>query len=223
MNVNYKQYDYFSRLFSFPRQGFSDYTIEVLEYLKEHYPNMAIEFEPFVEYTKNTSMLEQEELYTRSFEVQAITTLEVGYLLFGEDYKRGALLVNLNRELREYGIELDGELSDHLPYVLRLLSKITNNEYRDELVKKIIAPAMKLIIDEFGDKKMGYKEKFYKKQYKTIIDSSDKYKMIYFNALNTIYNVLKADFNIKKDIINLNSSDFLKSVNGELAAENEKV
>jgi hypothetical protein len=33
-------------------------------------------------------------LFTRSFDVQAVTTLDLGYIVFGEDYKRGELLVN---------------------------------------------------------------------------------------------------------------------------------
>jgi len=223
MSVNYKQYELFADILAFPKNDLKNQSNEVYEYIKQFYPQFAEEFEHFKDYAQNTSTMVQGELYTRTFEVQAITTLEVGYLLFGEDYKRGALLANLNRELREYNIETDGELSDHLPYVLRLLAKIQEDDYRNELVKEIIAPAMKLIIDEFGAKKMEYKNKFYKKQYKTIIESSEQYKMIYYNALRTIYNIIKTDFDIKKDIISLNSNDFLKSLNDELAAENEKV
>ena len=48
---------------------------------------------------------EVQEVFTRSFDVQSITTLGVGYVMFGDDYKRGEMLVNLNRELRDAGID----------------------------------------------------------------------------------------------------------------------
>ena len=220
---NYEHYDLLSGLFAFPKAGFDKYVLQVQDFLKNNYPESAIELEEFIDYAKKSELLDQQELYVRSFEVQAITTLDLGYVLFGEDYKRGALLVNLNRELREAGIDTGGELSDHLPFVLQLVARIEDDEFRDELVKKILAPAVKLIIDEFGEKKMEYKTKFYKKQYKTIIDTSDEYRMIYLKALNSFYKILKTDFDIKKDIISLNSSDFLKAVNSELAMESDKI
>ncbi|MFA7327501.1 MAG: hypothetical protein WC121_12600 [Candidatus Kapaibacterium sp.] len=223
MTDNYSHYELLSGLFLFPVQGFADYSESVQEFVQEHYPELAGQLEQFTEYTRDMKLLDQQELYTRSFEVQAITTLELGYVLFGEDYKRGALLVHMNRELRDNGIETNGELSDHLPFVLQLLARHPDEEFKQELVLKILAPALKNIIDEFSEKKMEYKNKFYKKQYKTIIDSSDKYKMIYLNALETVYKILKIDFDIKRDIISLGSNDFLKSVNTELTAENEKV
>ncbi len=221
--VNYSHYELLSVLFAFPKEGFTGYVLKVQDFLLEHYPECAKELEDFVDYVQKNNLLDQQEIYVRSFEVQAITTIDLGYVLFGEDYKRGALLVNLNREMREAGIDTNGELSDHLPFVLELISKIEDDEFRAELVKRILAPAVKLIIDEFGEKKMEYKTKFYKKQYKTIIDSSDEYKMIYLNALNTFYKILKIDFDIKNDIVSLNSSDFLKSVNSELAMESDNI
>ena len=48
---------------------------------------------------------EVQEIFTRSFDVQAITTLSVGYIVFGDDYKRAELLVNLNREHRDAGLD----------------------------------------------------------------------------------------------------------------------
>ncbi len=223
MSKPFSHYELLAGLFSFPAEGFAEFTQAVFRFLSDKYPESAAELAAFVTYTERTSLLDQQELYTRSFEVQAITTLDIGYVLFGEDYKRGALLANLNRELREADIETGGELSDHLPFVLQLLARTDDDEFREELVAKILAPATRLIMDEFSDEKMGYKVKFYKKQYKTIIDSSEEYQMIYLAALTAYYKVLKKDFNIKKDIINLNSSDFLKSVHSELAVESDKV
>ena len=34
-----------------------------------------------------------QELYTRTFDINPVCTLEIGWHIFGEDYARGALLV----------------------------------------------------------------------------------------------------------------------------------
>ena len=68
------------------------------------------------------------ELYLRTFDVQAITTLDIGYVLFGEDYKRGALLAGLSAEHKKVSNDCGIELADHLPNVLRLLPKMEAGE-----------------------------------------------------------------------------------------------
>ena len=72
--------------------------------------------------------LDLQELHTRTFDVQALTTLGTGYVLFGDDYKRGALLSNLNREHNDAQNDCRGELADHLPNVLRLIPKLKDQE-----------------------------------------------------------------------------------------------
>jgi nitrate reductase assembly molybdenum cofactor insertion protein NarJ len=41
---------------------------------------------------------EYEELYTKTFDVQPICYLDLGYVIFGEDYKRGAFLLHMQEE-----------------------------------------------------------------------------------------------------------------------------
>ena len=96
--------------------------------------------------------------------MQAITTLDVGYVLFGDDYKRGELLVNLNREHREAGNECNGELADNLSNLLPLLSKMKNHDIRTDLVEIIIMPGLNKIIKEFDSKNIVLKNKAYQKK-----------------------------------------------------------
>ena len=91
-----------------------------------------------------------QEIFTRSFDVQAITTLGVGYVMFGDDYKRGELLVNLNREHREAGVECGTELPDHLPNVLACSAGGRIRRSSAEFVEEILHPALRMMIEEFG-------------------------------------------------------------------------
>jgi len=131
--------------------------------LNDLYPDTIADFKEFSRYVNSTSHEELEELFSRTFDVQAITTLDIGYVLFGDDYKRGELLVNLNREHREAGNECGSELADNLSNILKLLPKMKDHEIRNELIEKLIMPALEKIINEFNAENVNLKNKIYKK------------------------------------------------------------
>jgi nitrate reductase delta subunit len=85
-----------------------------------------------------------EELYTRTFDINPVCSLEIGWHLFGEDYNRGAFLVRMRGLMREYGIEEGAELPDHLESVLRLLPAMdpTDPDDASDLVREFILPAV---------------------------------------------------------------------------------
>jgi len=156
------------------------------------------------------------EVFTRTFDVQAITTLDVGYVLFGDDYKRGELLVNLNREHREAGNDCNGELADNLSNLLPLLSKMQDHVIRNDLVEIIIIPGLKRIIKEFDAKNIRLKNKAYKKQYKTVLEQSEVYGKIFLVPLEVIYKIIEKDFGYVKPQSNDNKSTFTNSITTEI-------
>ncbi len=110
-------YEHLAKLFDYPRRDYPAWVQSVYELLAGRYVIAAAEIDTFAQslptdgdpFTPD-ALDEVQEIFTRSFDVQSITTLGVGYVMFGDDYKRGELLVNLNRELRGAGIECGGEL-----------------------------------------------------------------------------------------------------------------
>lgn len=84
---------------------------------------------------------ELQELFTRTFDLNPLCALEVGWHLYGDDYARGAFLVRLRQALRRHGIEEGGELPDHLATVLALLPRLDPTEAR-ELVATAVRPAL---------------------------------------------------------------------------------
>ena len=212
-----EHYELLAELFYYPDENYSKKVKSVFNYLKENYPDAAEELNDFAEFVSKSTTVELQELFLRSFDVQAITTLDIGYVLFGDDYKRGQVLVHLNREHREAGNIITTELSDHLPNVLRLIPKLKNKELLDELVKKMIAPAVQKMIGEFDPEKIKKKDVIYKKHLKSIIDVSLKYRTIYSSTLKALFVILKNDFSLQeeKEI----NSDFLKKVGDEMRIE----
>jgi hypothetical protein len=102
---------------------------------------------------------------------------------------------------------------------MRLLSKMKKTELRIELVQRIIAPALRKIINEFDPNILIKKNKVYKKHHRTLIERSEEYGLIYQYPLKAVYKVLKTDFEIKEVEITKQSSDFLSSVGSEMQIE----
>ena len=154
----YNIYGTLSLLFEYPQNdAYKSSIISIYNQLKVELPEAAKSMEIFIDFINEATLSEMQELYLRSFDVQAITTLDIGFVLFGEDYKRGQLLVNLNREHREAENECNTELADSLPNVLNLLARMTNSEMRDEIAEKLVIPAVVKMSGEFSSEKIEKK------------------------------------------------------------------
>ncbi|MFN3820724.1 MAG: nitrate reductase molybdenum cofactor assembly chaperone [bacterium] len=90
------------------------------------------------------SLSQQQEMFVRTFDMNPSCALEIGWHLFGEDYKRGELLAYLRGRMRSVGIEEGTELPDYLGNVLRLLGRWKTEEAA-EFVKMFVNPALQKI------------------------------------------------------------------------------
>ncbi len=216
INKNINHYEKLARLFQYPRTDYKERVKEAETVLTELYPETLTTFKQFSDFVFNSSHNEITEIFTRTFDVQAITTLDVGYVLFGDDYKRGELLVNLNREHREAANECTDELADNLANLLSLLPKMQNHDIRDELVEMIIMPGLIKIINEFDTKNINLKNKIYKKQYKTIIEQSEDYGRIFLIPLMVVYKIIENDFGYIKPIEENNKNTFTDAITSEI-------
>jgi nitrate reductase assembly molybdenum cofactor insertion protein NarJ len=219
-------YEQLAALFDYPERDYPTQLRRLCELLEGRYPLAAVELEAFAKALPSDgesfsvdALDEVQEIFTRSFDVQSITTLSVGYVMFGDDYKRGELLVNLNREHNEAGVACGSELPDHLPTVLRLISRWKDRELVTEFVEEILHPAVKRMIAEFGPERMEQRNRLYKKHYKTLIASSPERGTIFRNPLVAVREVLREDFGPSEWEPPEQANDFLRSVGRELDIE----
>lgn len=212
-------YELLAGLFVYPRKDFNDQVKKVQSILESDYKEVANILKPFSNFVQQASLHTLEELFTRSFEVQAVTTLDLGYLLFGDDYKRAELLVNLNREHREVNNDCGDELPDHLPNVLRLLPKLTDMQLRKELVNMLVAPSLLKILDDFNPNQLKAKNKVYLKHHKTLIDQPAEYALIYHIPVKAVMHFISNDFDIQKINQKNHASGFLGSLDQEMEIE----
>jgi nitrate reductase delta subunit len=86
-----------------------------------------------------------QELYTSTFDLSPVCALDLGWHLFGEDYKRGLFLVRMRRELLVHGIPETVELHDHLSRALLLLARMGPTQ-AEEFACAIVAPALQRML-----------------------------------------------------------------------------
>ncbi len=211
-------YSLLAALFEYPDTNYPRRVQDLTQFLDGRYPKAAAELDRFAGHLPTQKLLIMQELFTRSFDVQAVTTLDIGYVLFGDDYKRGEMLANLNREHNEAGIDCGTELADYLPNLLRLLAVLKDEDLVSDLVNAVLAPALREMIGEFNPDRVEKRNISYRKHYKTLIETPDvaiEAVTLYQFALNTLYQVLKQDFSLFDTIPLKITSDFLTSVGRE--------
>jgi len=146
---DFKHYTIIANLFRYPAEKLMDDALETISVLSENYPEQTEVVKSFIENFSSLTIFQQQEYYIKTFDIQAVCFLDVGYVLFGEDYKRGDFLVQMKEEQRNANNDCGVELSDHLPNVLTLLPK-TKEEFAEELIATICIPALDEMIDKFN-------------------------------------------------------------------------
>ena len=142
-------YAILSPLLDYPDDGYIARTDDCGRMLDERKDTVAPLVKPFTDAIGKMSTAEVQELYTRTFDINPVCTLEVGWHVYGEDYARGEFLVKMRQRLRECGLSESKELPDHLTHVLALLVRLESGE-ADELAAGYVLPALKKMLDEIG-------------------------------------------------------------------------
>ncbi|HVP21363.1 MAG TPA: hypothetical protein VMS73_05825 [Anaerolineaceae bacterium] len=97
----------------------------------------------FLDRVRRLSLGEWEELYTRTLDMNPPAAPYIGFQTWGESYQRGEFLALMSREIAAYGIDLDGELPDHLVPVLRYLAEVNTPSPG---LQEVFAPAIRRMI-----------------------------------------------------------------------------
>ena len=219
--MNLSHYTLLADLFQYPDGGYPQKVKDIQDFLNNNYPEADEDIDTFVELLPAHDLNTMEELYIRSFDVQSITTLDIGYILFGDDYKRGELLANLSREHGQADNDCGSELGDHLPNLLRLITKLDDRELIVEMIEELIVPALTKMISEFEPDRMKKKNELYEKHYKTLIETPEDSSLLYLSGLKALDKVIRKDFSVVDKPEKRQTIDFLKSIDTEIEIENE--
>jgi nitrate reductase assembly molybdenum cofactor insertion protein NarJ len=190
----YKHYLDFADLLRYPSKDYPVRVNKCFAMLSKDYPEAALEIKPFVDYMNTHSEDEREELFTKTFDVQPICYLDLGYVIFGEDYKRGAFLLHMQEEQLLAGNDCGTDLSDNICNMLTLYTKTENQALLDELAVKILIPGLEKMIGEFKQARVELKMKILKKLHRAIIQEELNQGNVYCNVLTALQLVMNKDF-----------------------------
>ena len=145
----------FGRLLRYPGRDFALGLAAIPARLEEESSEAARLVREFGDRIGRLTLEELQELYTRTFELNPVCALEVGWQHYGEEYARGSFLVFLRDALRQHGIPEETELPDHLIHVLPLLDRLSNGE-ANELVEYAVLPAIEKMVGGLAGKNNPY-------------------------------------------------------------------
>ena len=150
-------YKYISDIFRYPTVESLDKVRQVWGFLRQRDVLLQAKFLPFEEFYAEKSITELEEYYIRTFDVQATCHLDIGYIIFGDDAKRGRFLYHVKEEQEKIDNDCGTDLADFLPNILTLLSKTTDEVLVEELSVSILLPALKQMVQKLENDNNIYK------------------------------------------------------------------
>ena len=146
--------DLFAALLEYPSSNITEQAQNCLEKIQPIHPKAAEALEKFVRKLDQLSLEKMRELYTITFDMQPVCYPYVGYQLFGESYKRGAFMAQLNEAYHAFDYSAGQELPDHLAVILRFLGLDSANragEFCQALLKSGLMPALEKMLKVFNE------------------------------------------------------------------------
>jgi len=146
MRPSIEVHDALARLLEYPRLDWEARLQEAARCVGTGFPGASELLQPFLDFARATPITGLEELFALTFDNTDERALEVGWHVYGENYTRGTFMVRMRRQLREQGLEENGELPDHLSHVLGLLGRLPPDE-AGELAVRAVLPAVRKVHD----------------------------------------------------------------------------
>jgi nitrate reductase delta subunit len=155
--ANTNDFGLLATLLRYPEVNYNREAEQRCGFLIANIPQLETQLSNFLEQTRSLSGEALEALYTTTFDLNPLCSLEVGWHLFGENYERGEFLVKMRVELRRHGIEESTELSDHLTYALELLDRMEPEE-ASSFATACLFPALDKMVAEMKDKSNPFED-----------------------------------------------------------------
>ena len=144
-------------LLDYPVADWQSRCDECKELLTTESESFVSQFALFASEIERLSLSELQEVYTRTFDLSPVCALDIGYHLFGENYKRGVFLANLRETEAPFDLGQEHQLPDYLPVLLRLLTKLDDEELRSALIVDCMIPALEKMLKILGEGENPYR------------------------------------------------------------------
>ncbi len=150
-----KLFELYSAILDYPDSQLSERVDEAIVLLSSLHGKAAALLTEFQTFLAKTPIGTMEEIYSRTFDLQAVCFPYVGFHLFGEDHRRALFMAGLKGDYRANQFSCGNELPDHLRVMLRFLAG-DSHEGRDELIDLCVIPALKKMAAGLADTSNPY-------------------------------------------------------------------
>ena len=141
-------FQHFAHLLTYPLAGVSDAAATCEALLTPDHARAAACLREFRKGVTGNSISRLQEIYTVTFDLDALCHPYVGHHLFGESYKRSAFMLGLKERYQKVGLATGSEVADHVALLLRFLSLCDETGERDALVQDALIPALHEMVKE---------------------------------------------------------------------------
>ena len=145
MNTVQRLYDALARVLTYPDQSYRTHLVACFGALGDQHPEASRWMHQFAQHIAPLSVEELQELFTRTFDLNPVCSLEIGWHLFGENYSRGEFLVEMRQTLRRLGLTESTELPDHLSQVLPTVARLQPRD-ADRFTTQHLLPALEKML-----------------------------------------------------------------------------
>ncbi|HKS75437.1 MAG TPA: nitrate reductase molybdenum cofactor assembly chaperone [Terriglobales bacterium] len=132
----------FAEIVDYPRPQLESYVQECAVRLRDQSPETAGLLERFHEFQAGIPLGKLQEAYTSIFDMQPECTLNLGYQLLGDDWRRSILLFQLKEIYQARNFEAGCELPDQLSVVLRFLATAHDSTEGAEIENDLLVPVL---------------------------------------------------------------------------------
>ena len=139
---NISHYRLLAKLFMYPTEPLLPVLREIEPLAKELLKESRVAYDECLRLFADKPAYQLEEFYVNSFLMNPVTSLDVGFVLFGQDLRRNQFLVNMQIEQQNAGNDCGIELADHLANIVSLLPLMSQKDMRNELAKCLLMPAV---------------------------------------------------------------------------------
>ncbi|HKV78053.1 MAG TPA: nitrate reductase molybdenum cofactor assembly chaperone [Candidatus Sulfotelmatobacter sp.] len=132
----------FAEIVDYPRPQLESHVQECAARLGDQSPETAGLLERFHKFQAGIPLGKLQEAYTSIFDMQPECTLNLGYQLLGDDWRRSILLFQLKEIYQARNFEAGCELPDHLSVVLRFLATAHDSDEAAEIKSDLLVPVL---------------------------------------------------------------------------------
>lgn len=146
--VQQRVFHLMAQLLEYPQADLSPAVAECRALLAPLSAEAAASLAHFHAFIAETPLAQQQEIYTITFDLDAVCHPYVGHHIFGETYKRSSFMLGLKERYARYGVETGSEVADHLALLVRFLAVCSDPAETDVIVRDALLPSLKQMLKE---------------------------------------------------------------------------